>query len=137
MSEKERLEEIEERYANRKTTMIPVYQDDYNYLIKTAKQQAEQYQELKEHWEHDTWQLAHEIKLRKKSQERVQELEHDKEHLELIKDRQEEEYRSIYAQTKRCREGLEKIAHVRNGFNPLAIEARITIEEVDRLAGEQ
>lgn len=39
-------------------------------------------------------------------------------------------------QNKRYRETLEKIAHVKNGFNPLAIEARITIEAVDRLALE-
>lgn len=39
----------------------------------------------------------------------VQELEHGKEHLELIKERQEDEYRNVYEQNKRYRETLEKI----------------------------
>ncbi len=41
--------------------------------------------------------------------ERVQELEHDKEHHELIKERQEEEYRNVYEQNKRYREARGEI----------------------------
>lgn len=40
---------------------------------------------------------------------RVVELEHDKEHLELIKERQEEEYRIIHEENKRYREALLEI----------------------------
>jgi len=38
--------------------------------------------------------------------ERVQELEHDKERLELIKERQKEEHRNIYEQNYRYREAI-------------------------------
>src|SRR5699024_601942 len=38
--------------------------------------------------------------------ERVQEIEHDKERLELIKERQKEEYRKIYEQNYRYREAI-------------------------------
>lgn len=40
-------------------------------------------------------------------------------------------------QNKYYRESLERIAHVENGFNILAIEARMTIEKVDRLILEE
>lgn len=41
--------------------------------------------------------------------------------------------RKLDAQNKLYRKGLEKIADVENGFHPLAIEARITIEKVGRM----
>lgn len=44
--------------------------------------------------------------------ERIEELEHEKEHLELIKERQEEEYRKLYEKNKRYHEAIEKAMKV-------------------------
>ncbi|WP_368652399.1 hypothetical protein AB4Y30_11610 [Ornithinibacillus sp. 4-3] len=87
MTDKERLEEIEEieeevgnGFAIEDldlNTMTVVNRKHFNWLIQQA--------------------------------ERVQELKHDKEHLELIKDRQEEEYRNLHEQNKRYREVIEQL----------------------------
>lgn len=70
-------------------------------LIEFAKQQAKHismYEDAAESANDGIIQVSNEnLALRGQ----VQELEHDKEHLELIKERQEEEYRNVYEQNKR------------------------------------
>lgn len=68
----------------------------------------------------------------------IAELKHDKEHLELIKERQEQEYRILHGQNNRYREALEKLQGIisdRKYIEDIIIESRLVILEA--LEGEE
>ncbi len=118
---KERLEEILDSI-----TFIAKSYTGVEPLIEYAKEQAERVQELENRnkeleyaskYNGELNEFLQKKKLPPKTLGRhvvdvvmdyVQELEHGKEHLELIKERQEEEYRSLYQKNKRYREAIQE-----------------------------